>query len=154
MKLTKLLKSVPWDLWYAVKYVIRKHYGQKTLDDGTPCVVLDGDINLRNLETALRKRHFEAAEYSYYYKGQMWGLRRPEYVENSDYIPESRFYSELHIRSFVLNQGIVLVPHREPSRYEEKEAHTDGDYIMETVGCKLTSDILDDMDIEHHRSTI
>lgn len=150
MGLTDLLQTVPWDMYYSVKNAIKKNFGTKSYPTGVPALIVTDDTSPQDLYEELRSRHFELGVYEYNYEGQIWGIRRPEYLDEEAKEATDCDY-ELHSRCFTDTRGVVVVPHAEPNRYSESGAHVSDKYLNKELGCRLMAQELSDAGISYKR---
>lgn len=146
MNILKLLRDVPWKIWYDAKLIVRKNWADIEMPENEPALIISGDVEGLRKELK-RSKHFEDAEYELYIKGQEWGLRRPEGISDKG------TDMELHIRSFVESRGILILPHWEPNRYSESGEHTDSDHVHYATGVDMVEKVLEDLGYSPTRVT-
>lgn len=137
--------------WRALKHTVRDvryRYFDRPRPKGVPAIVADAGSD--EIERLLRDDwHFEGVPYSYYYTGEVFGLRRPAGTARH---PDSgrEIQMEMHVRGFDVVDGRTLIlPHREASRYEAKKAHSASAALSWHDGVSTMSGVLSNAGIGH-----
>ena len=116
-----ILQRLPLRQWKRVKAWVRYQYATVEWPDDVPHVRVPNDRDV--IEGTLREAHFEdASGWSLRYDGELLNLRRPAGVAD-DGMP-----LEDHLRFRPTeDDSLEGNGHREPSRWEAKTAHVNGE---------------------------
>jgi hypothetical protein len=132
-----MLDTLPWRAIRRGIAAIRRRYYTVPWPENAPSITVT--LSPALLERRLRQHEgFEGSPYSYRYAGEVVNLRRPWGVD-----PDGQ-PRELHIRArrHPDRDGLEVVAHVEPSRYEAKQAHIDGHDVDWQAGIGATKEIL------------
>lgn len=126
-----------WAWWW-----IRKTFAVK--DETGPRPALIVPRSKWEIERQLGRHYFEPGwELSYYYKGEILNLRRPEFVDYDGF--ERLQWWQTHLRGYVLDDGsVALTPHFEPDPSEQPDAHRSQQFIERDRAVRTLKTLFDD----------
>ena len=117
MGLLSYLQKVPWDLLVAIKLRVRKlkSVGWPEYPDHYKL-----DVTASELQEQLENTHWEPTTYALKYDGEILNYRRPAGTDDGQ-------VREDHLRARQCDDGLEVIIHNEPCRFNEKSDHVSED---------------------------